>query len=92
MEFGHGLLATDRQQFLDAVARFLLGLPKLARIGLRSRTGLLGSQIIPNGVGEHEITVGQALHQRAGAKAVRTVVGEIRFANDVQPRQLLIKL
>ena len=37
-----------------------------------------------DGVREDEIAVGEALHQRAGAEAVRTVVGEVGLPDDEQ--------
>ena len=47
-------------------------------------SGLLG-QVVADGVRNDEVAVGEPLHQRAGAQAVGAVVGEVRFAEHVQP-------
>ena len=44
----------------------------------------LAGEIVRQSVGEDEIAVGQSLHERAGAEAIGAVIGEIRFADDVQ--------
>ena len=45
-------------------------------------------EVVADGVGDDEVAVGQPLHQRAGAEAVRAVVGEVRFAEHVQARDV----
>ena len=45
-----------------------------------------GGKVVADGVGQDEVAVGQALHQRAGAEAVGAVVGEIRLAQHEQAR------
>ena len=44
-------------------------------------------QIIANGVGKNEVTIGQSLHQRAGAEPVGAVIGEIGFADRIETRK-----
>ena len=66
----------------------------------RSSTGLLGlddgrvvlgdllerpvREVVADRVRQHEVAVGQALHQRRGAEAVGAVVGEVRLAGHEQ--------
>ncbi len=51
-----------------------------AEIGVERALG----QVVADRVGEHEVAVGQALHQRRGAEPVRAVVGEVGLAGDEQ--------
>ena len=48
----------------------------------------LAGEISRQRVGQHEIAVSQALHERARAQPVRAVIGEIRFPDDVQSRDV----
>ena len=45
---------------------------------------LVGREVVADGVGDDEVAVGEALHQRAGAEAVGAVVGEVGFAEHEQ--------
>ena len=56
-------------------------------IGLGSLADLSG-EISWQRVGQHEIAVRQALHERTRAEPIRAVIGEIRFADDVQSRDI----
>src|SRR5579864_4318022 len=40
--------------------------------------------VIADGVGNNEVAVGEPLHQRAGAEAIRAVIGEIGLADNEQ--------
>ena len=88
VEFRDCRPAADGKEFLDAVVDLLFGLLELTGIGLRTRAGFLGREIIADGVGENEITVRQPLHQGAGAETVRAVVREIGLADDERARQV----
>ncbi len=50
--------------------------PHLGQVG--------GGQVIADRVRDHEVPVGQPLHERAGPQPVGPVVGEVRFAQHVQ--------
>ena len=45
----------------------------------------VAGEVVADRVRDHEVAVGEPLHQRAGAEAVGAVVGEVRFAEHVQP-------
>ena len=45
-------------------------------------------QVVADRVRDDEVAVGQPLHQRAGAQPVGAVIGEVRFAQHVQARQV----
>src|ERR1017187_3150728 len=49
---------------------------------------LVGCQVIADGVGQDEVSVGQALHEGAGAQAIGAMIAEIGLADDVQPREV----
>ena len=42
-------------------------------------------EVVAHGEGEHEVSVGQPLHQRRCAEPVRTVVGEVGFSAREEP-------
>jgi sRNA-binding protein len=84
MERRHGAFAFDREQRSSASATSSSAFLNSACVAagaaaLRSRDN---SPIV---YGIDEVAVGQALHQRAGAEAIRAVIGEIRFAEHEQP-------
>ena len=76
-------LAVDIEHPPGAFAHFVFRLGEFGVIG-RGPFADLASEIVRQGVGEHEIAVGQTLHERAGAEAIGAVIGEIRFADDMQ--------
>ncbi len=77
-------LAANREQLLRArLHRLMCGL-KLRGIHPNLRQ-LRGSKIIPQRVWNHEVAIGQSLHQRAGTQPVRAVIGKIRFAQHEKP-------
>ena len=82
----HGALALDVHQCLDAVAHLFLCFFKLGQIGVEVGHLDLVGQIVLNRVGEHEISVGQALHQRRGTEAIGSVVGEVGLADGEESR------
>ena len=44
----------------------------------------LRGEVVAEGVGNHEITIGQTLHEGAGSEAVCTVIREIRLPEHMQ--------
>ena len=54
----------------------------VGRVDLRERTA---GQVVVDRVRQHEVAVGQALHQRARAEPVGAVVGEVGLAGHEQP-------
>ena len=48
-------------------------------------------QVVADRVGQDEVAVGQALHQRAGAEPVGAVVGEVGLADHEQARDVVIR-
>ncbi len=85
VQFTRRLAALDRQQPRDLALRVVRGLAERLVLGgdLRQRRA---RQIVAERVGDDEVAVGQALHQRARAEAVGAVVGEVRFTEHVQAR------
>ncbi len=47
-----------------------------------------GCEVTADGVGQHEISVGESLHERSRAEPVRALVGEVRFSEHEQARQV----
>ena len=45
-------------------------------------------EVVADRVRQHEVAVGQALHERGRAEPVRAVVGEVRLAQHEQPGQV----
>ncbi len=62
----------------------LLGFLERAVVGRGALAGILPREVAGNGRGQNEIAVAQSLHQRARAKPVRAVVGEVRLAQHEQ--------
>ena len=80
----HRLLAVDRQQLLDFGAHALLGLVEGGRVGLHLRGLDLVRQVVADGVGQHEVTVGKTLHQRRSTQTVGSVIREVGLADGVE--------
>ena len=78
-------LAIDVEHSLGARPHVVLSLHEFRMIGRRPFADLTG-EIIRQRVGQHEIAVGQSLHERAGAETIRAVIGKIRFADHMQSR------
>ena len=81
----HGLLALDAEETVGHRADALFRSLELGAIGARARARLLAGEVVPDRVGDDEITVGQTLHERARAEAVGAVVGEIGLAEHEEP-------
>ena len=62
--------------------RRLLGSLELGVVGAGDGLVEHRGQVVADGVGQHEVAVGEALHEGRGAEAVRAVVGEVGFAAD----------
>ena len=58
----------------------------------RPVSSLFDAEIVADRVRHDEVAVGEPLHQRARAEPVRAVIGEVRFADHVQPGIVLIRL
>ena len=72
--------ALDADEVVHAGADVLLGLVEFGAFGFDFADVDLVGEVVLEGVGEDEVAVGQALHERAGAEAVGSVVGEVGFA------------
>ncbi len=81
-----GAVAVDGEEQMEAV----LGLGEHLlhhRVVGGDRLGVrVAGEVVVDGGGEHEVAVGQALHQRGGAEPVGAVVGEVGLADREQPR------
>ena len=75
------LRTLDIHELLDAGAHIFLGLVELGCVGLEAGHLDLVGKVVLHCVGEHEVTVGQTLHEGGGAEAVRAVVGEVALAD-----------
>jgi hypothetical protein len=61
-----------------------LGGLELGVVGARDRLVEHRGQVVADGVRQHEVAVGQALHERRRAEAVGAVVAEVGLARGVQ--------
>ena len=82
----HRLLAVDREEFGDLLLDALLGLVEGLGVGLHLRGLDLVREVVADGVGQHEVTVGKTLHQGRCAEAVGAVVREVGLADGVETR------
>ena len=87
MEAVHGAVAFHGKQPVDAFAHFVHHGFELGAVHVGARPADR-REVVADRVGQHEITVGQALHERAGAQTVRAVVGKVGFTEDKQPRHV----
>jgi hypothetical protein len=73
----------DREELVDAFGRFFGG-----GFEFRGFSGdaarFLRCEVVGDGGGNDEVAIGQPLHQGGGSQAVGTVIGEIRFAQNVE--------
>ena len=75
--------ALDMQQAIRAVGDLRFGVAEGGVAGIH--LALLGTgEIVADGVGQDEVAIGQALHQRARAQAIGAVIGEVRLTRDIQ--------
>ena len=86
--------STVRLPLIDEQLAHLLvdRLPRLARnAGSSVGTGVVPEQrreVVADRVRQHEVAVGEALHQRRRAEPVGAVIGEVRLAEHEQPGQV----
>ena len=76
--------AVHRHQLRDPLRDLALALAE-RRVARVRATRLHQRQVLAEGIGDDEVAVCEPLHERARAQAVRAVVGEVRFADHVQP-------
>ena len=82
-EIVHRLVALYGEKFGDSVANVLFGFVEFRQVGRdRTRVNLVG-QVVAYRIRQHEITVGQTLHQGRSAQAVGAVVGEVALADRI---------
>ena len=74
----------DVEKTLHALASFLFGLLEGGIAGFGALFIELSRQIIADGVGDDEVAVGQTLHERRGAEAIRSVIGEVCLSQHMQ--------
>ena len=77
-------LTTDVEEAVDATLHILLCGFKFGEVGREAGHGDLVGQIVLDGVGEHEVTIGKTLHEGRSTEAVGTVVGEVTFTDGEQ--------
>ena len=82
----HRLFAVDGEQFGDLLPDALLGFVESLGVGLHLRGLNLVREVVADGVGQDEVSVGQTLHQGRSAQTVRAVVREIGLADGVEAR------
>ena len=76
--------AVHRQQRPHPLVDFALDGGEHGIAGGDGRVAEQAGEVVGDRVRQHEVPVGEALHQRAGAEAIGAVVGEVRLAQDVQ--------
>ena len=74
-------LTIDGKEAIDALAHVLLGGFEFGKLGGEAGHGDLVGKIVLNRVGQHEISVGQPLHEGRSTEAVGTVVGEVALTD-----------
>ena len=77
----HGALTLDVQETVELGIDSLLSLGKLGQVGGDARPDGLVGEVVLDGVRQHEVAVGQALHESRGTEAIGTVVAEVALAN-----------
>ena len=78
-----GTFSVYFEEVVDLGADIALCFLEFGMIGRRPLAQLTG-EIIRQCVGQDEITIGQSLHECAGAEPVRAVIGEIRFPDHIE--------
>ena len=84
METVHRAAALDVEHLLHAGPHVALCLPESGVRRLGSGFAKLGREVFADGVGNDEVAVGQSLHEGGGTEAIRTVVGKIGLAQNMQ--------
>ena len=82
----HGFGSLDREDFINPVADGLFRLSEFRSIRVSLRLRKLMGQIVADGVGKNEVTIGQALHQGGSTETVSTMVGEVGFTDGIETR------
>ena len=77
----HGTLALDGEELVDACLDGIFGSLELGQVGGEAGNGDLVAEVVLNGVGQHEVTVGKTLHEGGSTEAVCAVVGEVALAD-----------
>ena len=88
----NGALTLDVQQTILLLINLLLSLSELRQIGRDLRPDSLVGQIVLDGVRQHEVTIGQTLHQRRSTQTVGTVVREVTLTDSEQTRDSGLQL
>ena len=84
----HGFIPLDVDEFFHPFIYCLFRGHKFIAIGIELwRTDLIGQERT-DGIWNHKVAISQSLHQRAGAKTIGTVVGEVAFAERKQTRDV----
>ena len=80
-----GAAAVDRQELVHLVGDALLGVLEHRIVGRDGGRSEQRREVVVDRRRQHEVAVGEALHQRAGPEPVGAVVGEVRLAEHVEP-------
>ena len=91
MELPNRPLAFDAEHFVDTSLRRICGVLERLMVG-RHFWQLRTGKVVGDRVRRDEIAVGEPLHQRTCAEAVRAVIGEIRFAQHEKPRDRALEV
>ena len=74
-------LTLDGKEAFDAFAHMLFGGFKFGKLRREAGNSDLVGEIVLDRVGQHEVTVGQSLHEGRSTEAVGTVIGEVTFTD-----------
>ena len=76
--------ATTVEVALEALRRCLFGRAELRMIDTRRRLVQHRREVVADRVRQHEVTVGESLHQRRRAESVGAVIREVDFASRIE--------
>ena len=85
-------LTLNIEQAVKLCIHLLLSLVKLRTVCGNLRPNSLVSQVVLDGVRQHEVTIGQTLHQRRSTQTVGTVVREVTLTDSEQTRNRGLQL
>ena len=74
-------LTIDGKEAIDALAHVLLGGFEFGKLRREARNSDLVGEVVLDRVGQHEVSIGQSLHESRSAEAVGTVIGEVTFTD-----------
>ena len=80
----HRALTLDGKEAFDAFAHMLFGGFEFGKFRREAGNGDLVGEIVLDRVGQHEVSIGQSLHESRSAEAVGTVIGEVTFTDGEQ--------